>query len=64
MVLVFCKKCGLYMIKDEFGVECPAGVRGWIRRGDLYRCAVCGAEVVSDFGQPYKMEEEEKVKVV
>ena len=50
---VYCPRCHSFMELAVYGIDVPWGVNGDVRRGDLYRCQVCGKEVVTNFSEPH-----------
>ena len=53
-----CAKCKQAMSCQVTGVSAAGkSVPNWQRRGDLFRCGGCGAEIVIGFGQPFESEE-------
>jgi len=50
--MVICKQCQVRMQKEKSGLKI-ALENDYCQHGDLYRCPLCGIEVLSDLGEPH-----------
>ena len=51
-VEVFCYKCEVKMQKERSGLKIKLP-NNYCQHGDLFKCPICGVEVVSDLGKPH-----------
>jgi hypothetical protein len=50
---VICKKCSVWMKRERNGLKVKLEGE-YCQRGDLFKCPICGVEVLSDLGDAYK----------